>query len=163
MNIQAITLSARAQATIIPADPLATGTYQLGSRAKAHDLSEINQLFAIKCSGLDNDVVLDLDAGTAVLAGAGSLAGGDGDDADGQPIDINEAHVLHLRNTGLVRITATIDSWTGGDAPFTNLDVPAGGEAMIVLPEGEVLTAGQITFSTAAEEGAFEFLVMGKK
>lgn len=162
MNIESLHASARSVATIIPADALSKGSYCIGNQPHTHDLGEVNQLFGMKVSAMDTDVVLDLQAGDAGSAGTALIAGAAGLDADGQEIALDEVHVFHVRNTGQTVITAVMDSWTGGEPPFSAISLPVGGEAMFILPAGEPLTAAQVTFATDAVGGAFELVAMGK-
>ncbi len=161
MNIESIRFNALLAATIVPADPLSSGTYQVGFSTRAHDLSAVSQLYSLKVSALTAAATLDLDAGILTGGGTPTVGGGAGKDPDGQTVDLNFVHAIQIRNTAAEPLTVEATAWTGGSAPFDLLTIPANGEALFVLPAGEVLTEGTIVF-TPETTGAFEFLVVGK-
>lgn len=163
MNLENISVAARISASVIPADPLSAGSYTIGMTSRAHDLGAVSQLYAVKASNITADVTLNLAAGT--LTGGGDMIhnGGDGLDADGQPIALDFVYALQIRNTGTQPLVFEITAWTGGDAPFDLLTLPAGGEAVFALPSGVELTVGTMTIGqSGAAPGAFEFIILGK-
>jgi len=161
VNIQSVQVSAVLAANIVPADPLASGSYPVGFNKKAHDLSAVTQLYSLKVTNLTAAATLDLDAGTITGGGTPNIGGGSGKDADGETIDLNFVHALQIRNTVSEELTVEITGWTGGSAPFDVITIPANGEVIFVLPSGEPLTQGTMVF-TPATTGGLEFLILGK-
>lgn len=163
MNIQNIILSIRSLATIIPADPLSNGTFQIGQQPKAHDLSAVNQVYSLVVTDQDADATLDVNNGTLAGGGAAVVKGGDGENADGVALALTDVHSIHVRNTGDTELTLTVDSWTGGTAPFSTLTLSAGAEGCLVVPAGVQVTDAQVTVATDAAGGAWELVVLGKQ
>lgn len=160
MNVT-VKLNANLTATVVPADPLSSGEYQVGFGNKIHDLSEVSQLYSLKVTALTAAATLDIDAGTLTGGGTPVVGGGDGLDPDGQPVELNFVHGIQIRNTAQEALTVEITGWTGGAAPFDVITIPALGESIFVLPGGEDLTAGTMVF-TPEGAGAFEFFIVGK-
>jgi hypothetical protein len=163
MNLESVNLGAVLAAKIIPADPLASGSYDLGLGKKAHVMSLVNQLYALKVTALTAFATLDLDAGTITGGGvAPVISGGTGKDPDGATVDLNFVHSIQIRNTANEPLIVEVTGWTGGDAPFDTLTIPPLGEVLFALPgAGVALTAGTLVF-TPDESGGFEFIVLGK-
>lgn len=162
MNLESISAHAALAATIVPVDALASGSYRVGLAPKNHDFSAVSQLYSLKVNNLTAPATLDLDSGTLTGGGAAAVNGGTGEDPDGQPVDLNFIHAFQIRNTSLTEeLVAEITSWTGGTAPFSDLTIPAQGEALFILPAGQPLTAGLLTL-TPDTTGAFELIVLGK-
>ncbi len=163
MNIESIILSIRSLATIVPADPLSSGTFQIGQQPLKHNLGDVNQVYSLVVEAQDADATLDVNNGTLSGGGAAVVNGGEGENADGVALALTDVHALHVRNTGQTVLTLTVENWTGGTAPFSTQTLGAGAESCIVVPAGVAVADAQVKVETDSAGGAWELLVLGKQ
>jgi len=164
MNIPSFSVTAIARASIIPADPLASGAYEVGSSRNPTAFADVNQVFAITGTDIAGSLTLDLQAGTLTGATGGTLTGGDGKDPDGEDVNLAKLMVFHIRNTGANPINFENSTHTGTDRKIIEfLSIHPGGEALITAPDGSDFTAQTLdVFEPDAGIFSFEMCVIGE-
>jgi hypothetical protein len=163
MTLTQASANLRLFATVTPADPLASGGYDIGSGSKRHTFPAANQVFSVKVSAQDGVSTLDIQAGDLTVPAGAVQAGGDGLDPDGQAVNFDTIYALRIINTGAVSLFVEQQVWTGSDSLLTQAEVPAGGDLVMVSPAGSAISACTFEFGDAGTvDAAWEAVFLGK-
>lgn len=153
---------AKLVASVTPADPLASNTYEIGSAGSNSEFSDANQLYSIKVSSqTGGDSTLAVVTGILTAAGTSTHAGGDGKDPDGEDVDFDTVYGLWIKNTGAVNLIIEGDSFSPAPYIITEVNIPAGGTFFWTAPDGKAFTAGNLVFGGTGTL-AWELIAVGK-
>lgn len=166
MNIQSTVISATATASIVPGEPLATGSITIGNARTQTTFDEIDEAFSI--DAIDMTGTGTLNFGTGVMTGqtGGTISGGAGKNADGEDVSISKALALHVRNTGTNTIQLETNTTVGTFDPLVDLVyVPPGGDYFVTAPTATAFTTFTIDIlpRTGSDPISFKLMCLGKQ
>jgi len=162
MTLSQASASLRLSATVDPADPLSSGTYELGGGSSLYSFPDANQVYTGKVSNLDSTGDINIKTATANLPVGTVISGLGGEDADGAAVDLSEIYGLKIKNLGADDLAVEVSSWTGSNPMVEFGNVPPGGELIVVDPAGRPITLCSLDFAPGGQDGAFEIAVIGK-
>lgn len=166
MNIQSLNVSATARVSIIPADALASGAYDLGNSRSGTAFDPVDQAFSIKAVDMTGIGVIDFADGTLTGQTTGTITGGAGKDADGEDVAFDKLLAIHLRNTGTSIIQIETNNATGASVPMPDIMlIPPGGDFLVTAPTADSFTAYDVSIFEKGGTGAisFELFALGKQ
>jgi len=163
MTINSAKGSARLLVDIIPGDPLASGTYQIGSDAGQVDLAAVDQIYPIKVSGQAATATLIIKTGVLTLSGAGTKLGGAGVDPDGQTIAITKLYAIQIKNTSIAELKINLPVFAASK-PFTSNILQPGATFHQTIPGSvNIAPTDAMIFGEAGITGlSYEVLLLGK-
>jgi len=161
MNLSDLSVTAQSKVSVTPADATASGSFNLGLGARRATL-DIDQLFTLKCLGVDYASIVLKTGVATVTDGDGNHTGGAGKDADGVTVALTELGVIHLRNTGETDIKINIPLLDGEVDVIAALPIKAGADffynSQSAIADGTL----EVEPLVALEAISFDLCVMGK-
>lgn len=163
MNIPAFTVSASTRATVTPSDPFAVGSYAIGNSQSSVAIATVDQLFTIDATAVTGTASIDLQTGLETGSTGGTIAGGNGQDVDGETVNLVSIMAFHLRNTGATVCKITGGSYAGSDQLIIgDVEVAPGGEVLISAPSGSTFTNQEVDiYDPGLVSCSFELMVTG--
>ncbi len=162
MTLDSVSATTRLSATVTPADPLSSGTYDIGAGSLRHSFPAANQIYSLKVSAQEGPASLDLQGGALSPIVGGQSAGGEGKDPDGQPIDLDTIYALRIQNTGSTELEIAAEDWEGSTPFFTDIVIPVGGDVVFIAPDGNLISEAVLSIGTTDKTFSWEAVILGK-